>query len=544
MQKTDIELLKSLLIKKETVNSESKSLEVKNTAECLHCRIKSVESNKLSQKSYTGKNQINFNNIDQKNLYGILFTPIFLDGLLDYITIKGTCTKDFFAPCAIDISNLAEGDYIISGLGANNTIRYTLLKQKDTEPLLFNSDGDHAFTQNASSPYVRLRIDVYNTNEIDTIVKPMIRKASVTENSYEPYVGGQASPNSDYAQEVEGITGDVTGRVRSKNLVDMNRFLSDRIISRTNNFIIAKYTSTYQGAGKISIDLSAEKYIFSADIPSNTGAVELRFYKNNTLVGNPIVVQAKYSFDNTNKIYDYVEILLGNINYIGNVSFKNIQLEEGTKVTDYVERKSRDIALSLGSKTLYKGDKIVYRNGKWQWAWKYGKHRLRSTDNLSYNSEYKRVYANINNIDILAVVPASNDIAPTIKCNYLKTMSATSFLADTTKDGITISSSSVLSIRNTKCSSQSEYDNWLDSEDVYVVYQRNEITYEDITNATLLGQLNKILLNLKEYDEKTYIEFDQDVLFEIEVERDRLEITEDEITEVKTLVLEGGNSDV
>ena len=41
----------------------------------------------------------------------------------------------------------------------------------------------------------------------NTILEPMIRKTTVTDTTYEPYTGGQASPNTEYKQDIEVIDG-------------------------------------------------------------------------------------------------------------------------------------------------------------------------------------------------------------------------------------------------------------------------------------------------------------------------------------------------
>ena len=52
---------------------------------------------------------------------------------------------------------------------------------------------------------------------------------------------------------------------------------------------------------------------------------------------------------------------------------------------------------------------------------------------------------------------------------------------------------------------------------------------ELIEDEVLIKQLDKILLNIYEYDDETNFDFDNNVTFEIEVEKDKLRILENRL---------------
>lgn len=160
--------------------------------------------------------------------------------------------------------------------------------------------------------------------------------------------------------------------------------------------------------------------------------------------------------------------MVGN-NYIDLDSFMVI---EGTEAPDEFIPYTTPIALSLGTKTIYKGDKIDILNKQYTLKWgrydfETGVSSVTITDMKSGGEFYSNVGGTINGQTI-------------------------TFEAETTQAG-------------------------------YIIYERNEISYEDITDTTLLLQLNS-LLALKQYNDKTYIEFDQDVYFDIIRENSNIEV--------------------
>ena len=65
---------------------------------------------------------------------------------------------------------------------------------------------------------------------------------------------------------------------------------------------------------------------------------------------------------------------------------------------------------------------------------------------------------------------------------------------------------------------------------------------EEITDENLISQLDKILCYVREYDDITNFDFDNDVVFEINVEKDNIKLQraelKKEIDNIKALILE------
>lgn len=158
---------------------------------------------KSEQAVRSGKNKLKITNFTDRTTDGVTFTAKFSNNKeLEYIEAKGNSTTGYKDIIRVDISSLPAGNYIINGLGTNKVIRYVLLKQGDTDAKIINTNTDVAFTQDSSSPYVAFRIDLCQAGEIDCQIKPMIRQASITDNTYEPY---GVSPSPDYHSRIRNI---------------------------------------------------------------------------------------------------------------------------------------------------------------------------------------------------------------------------------------------------------------------------------------------------------------------------------------------------
>ena len=190
-------LINALSNNKETVTGEN--ITINDSAEERIYEYK-ISGNSV-QETRSGKNQLKITNFENRTIAGVTLTAKYGDnGELQYINATGNSTTNYFDFYRADISNLPAGNYIVNGLGTNKIIRFVFLKQNDTEAKVVTSDTDVSFTQDSSSPYTTFRIDLCGTGEINVKIKPMIRLASITDSSNEPY---GASPSPDYPSEVK-----------------------------------------------------------------------------------------------------------------------------------------------------------------------------------------------------------------------------------------------------------------------------------------------------------------------------------------------------
>lgn len=186
---------------------------------------------------------------------------------------------------------------------------------------------------------------------------------------------------------------------------------------------------------------------------------------------------------------------------------------------------NQELTLSLGDKTLYKGDKILRKDGKWYFVTKWtvindftniyleslgsGTYRMRMPlNNKIVNSSH--IYLNKSYSNILNCISDGQ--------TYNKV------------EGFTISSPSPFTtpqmfvyIKEFENYTKEQYIEALNNLQAYFVVPLKEEDLEEILDSTLINQLNK-LLRLKQYKEVTNIDFDQDVIFEIDVDKSEIRV--------------------
>ena len=159
-----------------------------------------------SQKSYSGKN-LYPSGTSTQTIAGITFTPQADGG----IKLQGTSTYSNYYVAGgesnyVDVpnlSNLAEAVTLsVSGMqeGIQVYVVGATLGAKGT-----SVSGSIGFTTTANDKY-RLFIRVMANNTVNTTLYIQLEKGS-SATSFEKYVGGQASPNSSYPQDIEVVRG-------------------------------------------------------------------------------------------------------------------------------------------------------------------------------------------------------------------------------------------------------------------------------------------------------------------------------------------------
>lgn len=120
---------------------------------------------------------------------GITFTSN-TDGT---IAANGTSMVDYDAYCIVGTATLVVGEkYLLTGCPSGGGFGIGL----DGTDIYDWGDGIE-FTAETES-YTAVLIVSKNKTISNIVFKPMIRLASVTDATYEPYTGGMASPNPDY----------------------------------------------------------------------------------------------------------------------------------------------------------------------------------------------------------------------------------------------------------------------------------------------------------------------------------------------------------
>lgn len=180
-------------------------------------------------------------------------------------TVNGTATDDFDV-AVVPYTTKQNTYYTLSGCpsGGSETTYYL-------DPRGYNFDtGNGVVIKNPNqdfSNYIRIIVKK-GTTVTNLLFKPMLNEGQ-TVQPFEPYTGGQPSPNPDYPQEVKGVS-EISGKIVGSNLINYKKIQNDRIIVNTDG------TLTINGKGGIGISFEAIKpdkdttYYFRGEIISGT----------------------------------------------------------------------------------------------------------------------------------------------------------------------------------------------------------------------------------------------------------------------------------
>lgn len=299
-------------------------------------------SGKTTQRTTSGKNLLK-NSATSVTENGVTFT-VNADGS---ITVVGTATSDTYLNLSFNdaiqfLDTPLKASLNSSDASLSMTVGYFKGDGSyvDYHVAVAKAERDFSFPSEATSTRIYLKvIKGYALNET---VYPMIRLASNTDSTYEPYTNG-ASPNPDYPQslnhtgdcvEIEqgtitkgnGVTSSATNRVRSKHYVHCNG--GDSISIRTedtmalfgfyyyddnNTYISEELTTTLGNSFTGTVPSGATKFKFAigkgTDVSPDTvgkilltinGKYVLQFKTNGKNLFNANAIISGYELMSTN----------------------------------------------------------------------------------------------------------------------------------------------------------------------------------------------------------------------------------------------------
>lgn len=436
---------------------------------------------KSEQDSTTGKNLLE-PSFTTKTQNGI--TVAFTD---EGMVVSGNSTSQyqFFT---IFEKELPAGNYIINGIPGASYSTYAITVGKNGENIGGVLAGNFTFTLNEPSS-IRLNFYPYLTDySVPKTFKYQLEQDS-TATSYEPYTGGQPSPNPDYPQEIRAVgdlveSGEHAGkyeipvRVSGKNL-----FGNLTWITGVYSYFQLPKVDTYYS---LSINLKEGK-----TIPSGLyfGFSEQGDYSSSQKV-QPLITNGELTFSSVNN-YKYGFL---NYCYVYPATYKNnileyfdIQLEEGSTATPYEPYHTPITTPIYLDRPLYNlpngaKDKIRFSTGKRTNA--VGEVVLDGSESWTIkNITDTHLYFSSNKID--GQVDTSSNIG---LCNRLK---YDAYIWDNDRNGFCFVSMNYnlrLRILNTLLSEKSvvAFKSWLSTHNTQVLYELATPTEETID----LPQLN------------------------------------------------------
>lgn len=283
-------------------------------------------------------------------------TTTIKDGL---ISCKGTVTVNgWFDICRKLNISLKQGVEYTFGINKALSVRCAL-KTFDNElgidRIIEVGKTSVQFTPKSDISSAYIWIDTQIGTNIDIQFMIQVEKGS-TAHYYEPYTGGQPSPNPDYPQEVKGIS-EISGKVVGKNLFDINKIkeISGAIKRNDDGSLTITSTSTDSSvATKMPLKDLADLEIGKTYIISFITTGRKQIYLN----------EAKQYWMSDSTLTITQDMLNSNVCLYpkGTSStdiVSGIQIEEASTATNYQPYQSQSLNYTL-SNPLYRLSDTIY----------------------------------------------------------------------------------------------------------------------------------------------------------------------------------------
>lgn len=431
--------------------------------------IEFKEDGYIQQNTLSGKNKLPSSGLVKETENGITFTPVYEDGLLQYINVNGTATATATYGGTPVIEN---GTYLLYGFedGSSSTYGISVRTKKDGSNVWYNSykGGEQTIPISDTNTFGSWYIQVASGATVSNVkCYPMLKLQGDGDRTYEPYCGGTASPNPDYPQDIQGLgdDGNIEVKTTGKNLCPLGSTTSTRYINIPINYLmdgenyILSCSVTSTDTDKTScaiyrVTTKSEKYL--GDFSRDT-RVSIKFMKN--IDDTHIRIYASNSWANSAN---------------DTIAVSDIQIEEGTKTTDYEPYQGSSAIIPIDT-PLYEGDYIEYfADGTGQIVRKYKKLVLDgSSDETWGNSTFSQpsdsslvVYGILNT----SAIP--QDTNPSW-CN-ITTWNTTRNILNTHQ--MRNSGSIAFTLSAEKFPTLASFKTWLQSNPITVVYELAEPT--------------------------------------------------------------------
>ena len=376
---------------------------------------------------------------------------------------------------------------------------------------LSSADGPTTRTASANQNNASVDIQIFSNTSFDNVkFYPQIEVGS-TATSYEPYVGGIASPNPDYPQNVNVVTGTQTIKATGKNLWDFTG------INPTSS---ANFTSTFQD-GELSVNWTGGFDLYPTNGTSDSVALDnTQTYTLSAKVkGSPLIFKVRGGSEifRTTTTTEYTQFsgsftgvsslridIIRLQSASGSASIKELQLEVGSTATDYQPFAGMaTYTVDLGATELCKigtYQDYIYKSGDdWYVHKEIGEVILDGTVG-SYNATQNWYYAAFATLNAPTPVSGGRIIS-----NYFTESTASYMNANRQDNGLCgVNDNTHIVARDTSFTTTSAYQTWLSTNTPTFYYALATPTDTKITDNTLISQLNT-LLNATLYQPLTYM---------------------------------------
>ncbi len=511
--KEELERYKTIYNALAKVKDEGTNLTLNDTAESI---LKLDLKGNTYQYSTSGKNLLDINSMISTT--GMSYT---VNGNVATMTGTGVWSR-----MQKTITFPANKNYTLMGyVDGESGARAGLLVSNQSQTYQeysINDSGNRTFiyvnfnTNSATELIIQLYGNWSGTSKTTTTTfeKIMVVEGTyTTEQEYEAFTGStptqlSPSPNPDYPQDIQVVSGDNTIEVVGKNLLKLNAkyTISGITFEPLEN---GKLSITGTSTANIYFNFATAKLEANTSYNLNVSEISSGFvpYLNSSVSsgGNWVNIQTK------NTTFQVGESKTYNVAY--NITsgktlntVVEVQLELGSTATTYEPYQSQTYPINLGDIELCKigdyQDYIYKDSGKWYKYGAIGKVVLDGSE--SYDVEQSGEFYRFNLI--------TNDM---YNYNGRGTYAISSHFHSQTDNGygaiITYQNRIMLYPNDTSITTSDQFKTWLSTHNTIVYYVLATPTYEEITDNTLVGQLNT-LESAYSYNEQTNISQENDDL--------------------------------
>lgn len=470
------------------------------------------------QQTYTGKNLFDYLSttypFDKNGIHAVKNDD-------DSITFSGVLATNYTGLISnIDITSILDDGqvYTISQTTANSNLFidvFAYLAGTTTTANIARCSWDRtkSFTVDKTTyDTYFVRVMTGNTSGWGTSSRTITQQFQLekgTATTFEKYVGGTASPNPSFPQNIDVVTGEQTVKLTGKNIfkggsadyTGTNAWYGYGVSTYTN--VDGVYTIP-ESFGAIGFEYDnlvvGQQYTLSFDVVSTLSGVcfaGINRYAGASPTGDSVRIESSTTSQRVSLTFTATatnRIAFNSGSTAGfSVSYSNIQLEKSATATAYESYQNQSYTIDLGSTELAKiGDyqDYIYKNGDDWYVHKETNKLVLDGTVGGYNTNYKWFYANPSGYSEPATISGQMYYS-----DAFTFYNRTTFAGDNTIIGcsVDVGTGPALLIRNTAYSDANGYKTWLGTNNVTMYYVVATPTDTKITDSTLIGELEALL---------------------------------------------------
>lgn len=508
-----------------------------NIKDALDYKIEKVTvDGKSVQASTTGKNKLAYSleEIKNTNTVGVWNNNVYTYNGVTFkvnddlsIEIGGTFNDRAYLYLQSNSRSIIDkGTYILSGTpkgGSTSSYMMIVGINDGTEGkgnVLDIGNGNTLDTTSYTNSTIRTYIDIRSSAGLNKTFYPMLRLSSVDDSTYEPYTGGEPSPNPNYPQNINSITGDVLLNITGKNLLKLKdgTYTSNGLTLTIENNILT-LNGTNNGTesvfdaikSSVSVPTTSKTKIKSFQIDgtcTNTSETYFRSYVGWTNGINLNFTTSTIKNLNANLVYNNftIGIKSGTFN---NYRFRILIANDLTDNTTYEPYQSNSITIDLQGNELCSigdiKDELAIENGNVKILKKIGKKNFNGTETqweikspTTDNFIFQIPVANINEL------PSTLSIGQVISNYFIKT--SPSIIWQNDINGITnLNNAKYIRVRfkGNPYKTLNEFKTWLSTNNVTIYYvletsqeiDLGSLSEENIEKLKTFAGSNNIIVN-------------------------------------------------